>query len=392
LSRAALKLYNPNPCLYYLNTKRSENIGVCNALAGWYRKIGCWDKYLKLLQRLALLLRLMKSKEVSYHIIGWIVYVLYIVVGFLIESRPFSNQLFTGSFTVVKFLEFYFFYLWVYPRFLKKNKVPQLIGGILLGIVLFIIVRYTLEEVILFRIFHIHNYFGYTALSYIVDNMYYGTSALVLSLAVYSSFNALRKEQENKSLREEKVKAELAFLKSQINPHFLYNTLNYIYSLAYPVSDHLADAIIKLSQLMRYMLTESSNGEVDLQKEIDYIENYIAIYQLRFGDHFNVEFVTQGNVGGQRIASLMLIPFVENAFKHGVVDDPNRPVRIVLKLTGNRMEFTVSNKINHQQKDHSSGVGLVNIRRRLELIYPGRHDLLVSANGQTYKSTLQITL
>ncbi|GAB2703137.1 hypothetical protein GCM10027037_31090 [Mucilaginibacter koreensis] len=334
----------------------------------------------------------MKKREIYYHIIGWVIYILYIVVGFAIEPHKFSNELFTASFMLLKILEFYFFYLWVYPRFLNKNKIPQLIGGVLLGIALFIVVRHTLEEVVLFHIFHMHNYFGYTALSYIADNVYYSSSAIVLSLAVYSSFDALRKQQENKSLREEKVKAELAFLKSQINPHFLYNTLNYIYSLAYPVSDQLADAVIKLSQLMRYMLTESSNEEVDLQKEVDYIENYISIYQLRFGDNFNVEFTTQGNIGGQRIASLMLIPFVENAFKHGVVDDPERPVRIVLKLTGNRLEFTVSNRINQQQKDHSSGVGLVNIRRRLELIYPGRHDLLVSANGQTYKSTLQITL
>ncbi len=361
-------------------------------MPGWHQKKGGWDKYLKTVQRQHLPLRLMKRKELYYHLIGWIVYIAYIAVGFIIETKPFGNRLFTGSFTVVKIMEFYFFYLWVYPKFLRRNKVPQLIGSVLLGILLFIVVRYILEEVILFHIFHIHNYYGQTVLSYSIDNMYYSTSGIILSLAVYSSFNALRKEQENKSLREEKVNAELAFLKSQINPHFLYNTLNYIYSLAYPVSDHLADAIIKLSQMMRYMLTESASGLVDLQKEVDYIENFIAIYQLRFGDNFNVEFTTEGAVGGQRVAALMLIPFVENAFKHGVVDDPQRPVRIILKATADHVTFTVSNKINTQQKDHSSGVGLVNIRRRLELIYPGRHELLVSANGQTYKSTLSIQL
>jgi len=334
----------------------------------------------------------MRKNEIYCHIGGWIVYLLYIAVGFWIDPRPFSSQLFSYSFQVVKIAEFYIFYLWVYPRFLNRNKIPQLIGGFIFGIAVFIAMRYLLEEVVLFHIFHVHNYFGYTASHYIVDNMYYGTSGLVLSLAVYSSFNALRKEQENKSLREEKTQAELAFLKNQINPHFLYNTLNYIYSLAYPVSEKLADAVIKLSQLMRYMLTENPDGQVDLQKEVDYIENYISIYQLRFEDAFFVDFKAEGDIAGKRVAALLLIPFVENAFKHGIVNDPSRPIRIHLKVTGTRLDFTVSNKINRSQKDHSTGVGLVNIRRRLELIYPNKHELLVSENGQTYKATVAISL
>jgi len=334
----------------------------------------------------------MRKNEIYYHIGGWIVYLLYIAVGFWIEPRPFSHQLFTYSFQAVKIVEFYIFYLWVYPHFLKRDKLPQLIGGILVGIVFFITARHFLEEVVLFKIFQIHNYFGYTAKSYIIDNLYFGTSGLVLSMAVYSSFDALRKEQENKSLREEKTQAELAFLKNQINPHFLYNTLNYIYSLAYPVSEKLADAVIKLSQLMRYMLTENPDGQVDLQKEVDYIENYISIYQLRFEDAFFVDFKAEGDIAGKRVAALLLIPFVENAFKHGIVNDPSRPIRIHLKVTGTRLDFTVSNKINRSQKDHSTGVGLVNIRRRLELIYPNKHELLVSENGQTYKATVAISL
>lgn len=334
----------------------------------------------------------MTKKEIRYHLIGWVVYLLYITVGFWIEPSKFAGRLFTYSFQTVKIVEFYIFYLWVYPQFLRGNKLLQLIGGSIVGIAVFILLRHFLEEVVLFRIFHIHNYFGYTALSYTVDNVYFSTSGVILSLAVYSSFDALHKEQENKSLREAKTQAELAFLKTQINPHFLYNTLNYIYSLAYPVSDKLADAVIKLSQMMRYMLTESASadGTVELQKEVDYIENYISIYQLRFEEGFYVNFKAEGDIAGKRVAALMLIPFVENAFKHGVVNDPTRPIRINLKVTGNRIDFTVSNKINQSQKDHSTGVGLVNIRRRLELIYPNKSELLVSENGQTYKATLVI--
>jgi two-component system LytT family sensor kinase len=330
---------------------------------------------------------------VYYHIIGWLIYVLYLTVGQFFEATRTRYPLFNYSLTFVQFVQFYICYLWVYPRFFKRGKVLQLVLGILVSIAAFVMLRYLIEEMAFRVLFRASNYSANTPLwQYALDNIYWGTSFVFISAAVWSSFEAIKRERENKSLREEMVKAELAFLKSQINPHFLYNTLNYIYSLAYPVSEKLADAVIRLSQLMRYMLTDSADGMVALQNEADYIQNYIEIYRLRFEDSFFVDLSIEGNLENKRIAALMLIPFVENAFKHGVVDDPHRPVKIQLKLTGNRLIFTVSNKINRNEKDPSSGIGLINIRRRLELIYPDKHELLVSANGQTYKATLNIQL
>jgi two-component system LytT family sensor kinase len=333
----------------------------------------------------------MRKKEIYYHIAGWLLYFVYLLVGYLMVPSGKSVSVYNYTILTPKIAEFYICYLWVFPRFLYKNNL-KLAGGILVAIGSFIALRYLLEEEAIWYIFGKHNYFGYTFLSYTLDNVYWGTSAVILSAAIYSGFTAVYKERENKSLREEMIQAELAFLKTQINPHFLYNTLNYIYSLAYPVSEKLGDAVIKLSQLMRYMLTESAGGDVDLQKEIDYIENYISIYQLRFEDTFFVDFKTEGDIAGKRVAALLLVPFVENAFKHGVVNDADRPIRIRLKVVGNRLMFTVSNQISRAQKDHSTGVGLPNIRRRMELIYPGRHELLIADNGQTYKATLNINL
>jgi two-component system LytT family sensor kinase len=335
----------------------------------------------------------MKKKEIYYHIAGWLLYTIYLIIGIFMQKAPGKSiSIFNYTIWIFKLAEFYLCYLWVYPKFLYKGKPLQLAGGIIAALALFIATRFLVEQVLLLHFFGISNYFGYTFLSYTIDNIYWGTSPIIISLAIYSGFNAIYKEQENKSLREEKIQAELAFLKTQINPHFLYNTLNYIYSLAYPVSEKLGDAVIKLSQLMRYMLTESASGDVDLQKEIDYIENYISIYQLRFEDSFFVDFKTEGDIAGKRVSALLLVPFVENAFKHGVVNDADRPIRIRLKVTGNRLTFTVSNQISCGQKDHSTGVGLPNIRRRMELIYPGRHELLIADNGHTYKSTLNINL
>lgn len=336
----------------------------------------------------------MKDKKiVYYHIIGWAVYLAYVIVGQLVPATRSKYPMFVFSILFVEFIQFYICYLWVFPNYLRTRKWPQLAGGIVAALISFIIVRYLVEEVAYRFLFGMHNYGdGTTLWEYALDNVYWGTSYIFISLAVWSTFEAFKRDRENKQLQEDKIKAELMFLKSQINPHFLYNTLNYVYSLAYPVSEKLADAVLRLSQLMRYMLTESADDKVDLKKEVDYIENYIEIYRLRFEDEFFVRFIIEGQPEGKRVGTLMLIPFVENAFKHGVVNDPSRPVKINLKITDRLLTFTVSNKINRGQKDHSSGVGLVNIRRRLELIYPGKHEMLVSENGETYKTILNITL
>jgi len=143
---------------------------------------------------------------------------------------------------------------------------------------------------------------------------------------------------------------------------------------------------------MRYMLHQSADGKVELQQDIDYLQNYIDIYRLRFADQFFVDFKAEGELTGKHIASLMLIPFVGNAFKHGVVNDAQRPVKIHLKVIGQRLMVTVSNKINRNPNDQLSGTGLANTRRRLQLIYPGRHELLIADNGQSYKTTLNIDL
>lgn len=292
----------------------------------------------------------------------------------------------------IQLIEFYICYLWVYPKFLKKNKTLQLISGIIFTIAIFIGLRYLIEEVLYLKLFGFHNYAeGTTAWHYISDNIYWSLAYIVLPAAVYGIEQSFKSEQVNRKLKEEVVKAELSFLKSQINPHFLYNTLNYVYSLAIPVSDQLANAVLRLSDLMRYTLNDSPDGKVSLNKEVEYLESYVALFKMRFEPKFYVNFITEG-ISDQKIASLILIPFVENAFKHGVINDETQPVRIKLKVQNKRLSFEVSNKISHAQKDHSSGVGMVNIHRRLDLIYPEKHELLISNNGNTYKSTLILNL
>jgi len=332
------------------------------------------------------------AKTISIHILCWLLVLGYFYGGAIIEGVTLRQSAFSISMNFIQLIEFYICYLWVYPKFLKKNKTLQLISGIIFTIAIFIGLRYLIEEVLYLKLFGFHNYAeGTTAWHYISDNIYWSLAYIVLPAAVYGIEQSFKSEQVNRKLKEEVVKAELSFLKSQINPHFLYNTLNYVYSLAIPVSDQLANAVLRLSDLMRYTLNDSPDGKVSLNKEVEYLESYVALFKMRFEPKFYVNFITEG-ISDQKIASLILIPFVENAFKHGVVNDETQPVRIKLKVQNKRLSFEVSNKISHAQKDHSSGVGMVNIHRRLDLIYPEKHELLISNNGNTYKSTLILNL
>jgi two-component system LytT family sensor kinase len=194
-----------------------------------------------------------------------------------------------------KMIEFYICFLWVYPYYLKRKKIPQLLLGLMVAIGSFILMRYLIEEVIYLRLFGMNNYAANTTtFQYITDNLYFGSAFIVIPLAVYSAQQNFKDELMNRKLKAEATKAELAFLKSQINPHFLYNTLNYVYALAIPVSEKLSDAILRLSALMRYTLSESPDGKVKIAKEIEYLESFIALFKMRFEPQFYVEFKTEG--------------------------------------------------------------------------------------------------
>ena len=332
-----------------------------------------------------------RNRLVIYYLLAWSCYALYLYIDNVANKR--GTQPYVWSNLVAGFAEFSFCFFIVYPRFLKLSKAPLLILGIIIADSLFIGCRYVIEEIIYLWLLGYGNYDPSVDFwSYINDNWWRASQPILFSFITWALMDTYRKEQEAEQLKQEKTQAELLFLKTQINPHFLYNTLNYLYSLAYPVSDKLAEAIVKLSQLMRYMLNNSLDGMLSLKLEIDYLENYIEIYRLRFEKSFFVNFKTTGDFNGKKIASLILIPLVENAFKHGVVNDANIPIKIHISTTGQQLTMVVNNKISRGQKDNSSGIGLVNIKRRLELIYPGGYELLISNNGETYKTTLHIIL
>ncbi len=199
-------------------------------------------------------------------------------------------------------------------------------------------------------------------------------------------------EKVKTNLENEKLTAELAFLKSQINPHFLFNSLNNIYSLAYQKSAKTPEAILKLSEIMRYMLYESNDNMVSLAKEIRYLENYIELQKLRFKDESFVHLDISGDPENQTIMPLVLISFVENAFKHGVATDEKSPIRITIKIESGKLFFRVINRKSDFNKDETGGIGLLNVHRRLDLIYKDKYKLTIDNSTDYYSCVLNLEL
>lgn len=197
------------------------------------------------------------------------------------------------------------------------------------------------------------------------------------------------RQQEN----EERLKSELSFLRSQISPHFIFNVLNSIVYLIRSKSNQAESVTIKLSELMRYLLYESGDAQVPLHKEVEYLRNYVELQKIRFEDDVDIRLEIAEDIPSQLIEPMLLIPFVENAFKHGVGMIPSPRIDIKLEAEDDTVLFTVKNKIAsgaNEEKDAASGIGLRNVQRRLELLYPKRHRLKIDRAGDWFLVELNL--
>ncbi|WP_208420147.1 sensor histidine kinase [Paraflavitalea devenefica] len=212
------------------------------------------------------------------------------------------------------------------------------------------------------------------------------------SIAV-DRMRAEKLQQENKTMQ---LGMELRFLRSQISPHFLFNVLTSLVSLARKKSDHLETSLLMLSRLMRYMLYDAAK-KISLQQEVEYLESYIALQQLRFGRDVNIisniELLPEEK--NFPIEPMLLIPFVENAFKHGTGYEDRPEIDINLTVKQGVLVFQVKNKFDWEtdtSKDESPGIGLSNVRSRLTLLYPGRHNLVIQTNNSLFSIHLTLKL
>lgn len=204
---------------------------------------------------------------------------------------------------------------------------------------------------------------------------------------------ARKKERETIRLEKQKLETELKFLKSQVNPHFLFNALNNIYSLALMQAPQTPESIMQLSEILRYMVYDSNEHKVPLKNEINYIENFVDLKLLKDSRGMNIQMDLE-EVGSNRlIAPMLFIPFVENAFKHSKIENLKKGyININLYTTKDTLEFQVVNSIpeNTFTKDKVGGVGLENIKKRLELIYPKQHELQINKTDEKFEVVLKI--
>lgn len=228
---------------------------------------------------------------------------------------------------------------------------------------------------------------GIDFLEHIDHNLFTFSAMLFVSFSL-----AIRRRL--KTIETEKLNAELAYLKAQINPHFLFNTLNSIYALAIDKSDETPTAVVKLSGLMRYVLQDAEREFVPMAREMEYLSDYIDLQQIRWNHKVDVNLMIKGDQEGKRIAPLILQPFVENAFKHGVSADAPSSIRVLIAIHANALTFIVENKKLRKNISESdkSGIGVDNTKQRLALIYPGIHKLQIQDKDEKFKVSLSIKL
>ena len=206
------------------------------------------------------------------------------------------------------------------------------------------------------------------------------------------------KDKVSQKLEKEKMEAELKFLKAQIHPHFLFNTLNSLYALTLKKSDQASEVVLKLSYLLDYMLYEGNAPQVMLKKELDLITTYIELEKIRYGEDLQVSYRVSGDVAGKSISPLIILPFVENSFKHGVSQQlQDKWIEVDIKITDNKLLLMVKNSKNREETtddtlSYKEGIGLYNVKRRLELLYGKNQKLIVQNEKDSFHIRLSLIL
>ncbi len=282
---------------------------------------------------------------------------------------------------------FYFNAYVLVPYFIHKKKYWQFVIA-QLATFLTILAEVYLLSVVLFKRTNFESRTVFFNLLIYLFFFALGTTYQLIKDKIQS--DALAQERQN-----EMLKTELSLLRSQVNPHFMFNVLNNMVALARKQSDLLEPSLLKLSSLMRYMLYEADEEKVSIEKEMDYLQSYIDLQQQRFGKKVQVKVHMHTMDNHYQLEPMLLIPFVENAFKHGTGMIEDAQIDIDLEAEKNQLQFTVSNKYNPASveiKDKTAGIGLANVKRRLNLLYGSNHTLSVTKNNNWFVVSLKINL
>jgi sensor histidine kinase YesM len=342
-----------------------------------------------------------RAKTILLHLSVWLGYYFFEVGFILISNTPLPNVWDTALNWMLYAVLVYVNALWLFPTFFLRRRFLAYAGGLGVALLLYGAAKFALSSYILPhigltklvlpwgnpRVFFALSYFR--ASTFLTYSMVYAYAKHAITMQ-----RQLREQEHQLRLQERSLlEADIAFLKSQINPHFLFNALNFLYSQVYPLSEPTAKSVLLLSDIMRYALNEGGeHGKVMLEKEVQHLRNYLALNQLRFGNNLQVQFEVAGNTQYLLILPLVLITFVENCFKHGELFDARHPLLLRLTVRDNELELYTRNRKRTGPVEHSTGIGLDNTRRRLDAVYATRYRLAIADEADSYTAHLLLSL
>ncbi|MFK5890902.1 MAG: histidine kinase [Flavobacteriaceae bacterium] len=340
---------------------------------------------------------LLKIKFVPLHIVFWILVWLFYTYFFGFNSEN-KNYIYWFSSILIPVTIFasYTTVYYLIPKYLLVKKHSLFI---LYSLYVFIGAAYIISLSMFFGFVYMSelNFLDMPPLSksmpFILMSVYVVVTIASAFKLLQHSYITLKKHKtlENKFLQTQLVlkEEELKFLKMQIHPHFLFNTLNTLYGFALKKADETPEMILKLSNLLDYILYQINKPFVSLKDEIGHIEDYIALEKMRFHNSLKIEINSQNANGNLKIAPMLLLPFVENSFKHGAIIEGNLKIDIVIKSDKSNIEFTISNTCN-SDNPMTEGIGLKNIKKRLEMLYSNRYTLIIDNSADYFKVVLKL--
>lgn len=335
--------------------------------------------------------------RILQHTLFWSISLYLLMLHFQASSELSTTDfIYTGVFSIFIFTSVYFNLSFLIPRFFNKGRYGLYLAflTISIGVICYLQI-FLFDHLIewMFPFYYIISYFDYwQTLRYFI--IFVGITTLFHLSKTWFLF----RESEAKlvKVQKEKVEAELIALKNQINPHFLFNSLNSIYSLVLKKSENAPEALIKLSDSMRYVIYESDKEKVEVTRDLEFISNYIELQKLRISEKDRLTFTIEGETGSKKIAPLLFIPIVENCFKHGIKGETESSfVEILFELTSNSILLKTRNNIgtiDRIEDSSSGGTGLLNLRQQLKLLYSNKHQLKINQSDDIYEVSLNIEL
>ncbi len=334
------------------------------------------------------------GNRILQHVLFWVSHlVFYALLYGSFEENYRQTFLEESIYLPVKIVFTYFTLYYLLPKLLLTGKYAGFFGGLILSSFIAGIAQRYVAFNIDYPIYYPEAlkdpFFYFPKIVKMFVGIYPVTFfAVAIKLLKYWYAN----QQARQVLTQEKLQAELQFLKTQIHPHFLFNTLNNLYALTLKKSDKAPETVLKLSELINYMLYECTSDEVPLKKEIKFIRNYVDIEKMRYGDKLDVDIRVTGEVNERTIAPLILLPFVENCFKHGASEELQQSwVKLTIDSQPHVTIIKVeNNKASENGLNRKEGIGIQNVKRRLDLLYPDKHELKIINGEETFLVILTI--